>query len=156
MSNRNSVQFFQQSGLPVIQMTAGLWLRLWREPPTPHRLVQSRNLGLFMAVQRVRSVRGASFSQRRTPCEGSELGTVTLILKSECMLIFTVLLLLVEGLNVSAALSFNIAVVLVEYLVVVVNRCMRRVAIGIVLWPTVVGLSVWDVERVNGNRRCGG
>jgi len=137
-------------------MTAGLWLRLWRELPTPHRLVQSRNPGLFIAVQWVSLVRGASFSQRLTLCEGSELGTVTLILESEYTLIFTVLLLLVEGLDVSAALSFNIVVVLVEYLVVVVNRCMRRVAIGIVLWPTVVGLSMWDVERVNGNRRCAG
>jgi len=97
-------------------------------------------------------VRGPSFSQHFTLCKGSELGTVTLILESDCTLIFTVLLLLVESLEVSTALSFNIVVVLVEFLVVVVNRyrTARRVAIGIVLWLTVVGLSMWDVEHVDG------
>ena len=41
-------------------------------------------------------------------CEGSELGTVTLILECDCMLVFTTLLLLVmEGLEVYAAHSFD-------------------------------------------------
>jgi hypothetical protein len=41
------------------------------------------------------------------------LGTVTLILESDCTLVFTVLLLLAESLEVSAALRFNMVVVLV-------------------------------------------
>jgi len=73
---------------------------------------------------------GTLVSQRLTPCEGNKPVEVTLILES-------VVLLLLEGLEVSAALSFDIVVLLVEYLIVVVSRCMRRVSIGIVLWLTV-------------------
>jgi len=60
---------------------------------------------------------------------------VTLILECDCTFIFTVLLLLVEGLEVPAALNFNI---------VVVNRCRAVRRIATVLWLTVVGLSMWD------------
>jgi len=44
-------------GLPVIQMTAVLWLKLGRELPMPHE-----NLGLLISVQMVSLVRGPSFS----------------------------------------------------------------------------------------------
>lgn len=50
-----------------------------------------------------------------------ELGTVTLILKSDCTFVFTVLVLPVEGIEVSAALSFDRVVMLM--LIVVEARC---------------------------------
>ena len=50
---------------------------------------------------------GGSFPQHTALREDSELGTVTLILEGDCILMFTGLLLLVEGLKVIAALSFD-------------------------------------------------
>ena len=52
-------------------------------------------------------VGGASFPLHTTLCEDSKLGTVTLILESDCLLVFTVLPLLVEGLEIFAAFSFD-------------------------------------------------
>ena len=147
VSSRNPVQFFHQPGLPVIQMTGRLWLKHGRRPLTPYRLIQSRNLGFIIAVQRMSLVWGPSFSHRLALCEGSELGTMTLILESDRTLVFTVLLLLlVEGFEIFAALSFDI-VVEFDFVVVVVTRCRaaRSVIIGIVLWLTVVGLSTRDI-----------
>jgi hypothetical protein len=80
---------------------------------------------------------------------------VTLILESDCTLVSTVLLLLVESLEVSAVLRFNIVVVVVVCVVVVITRCRaaRRVAVWIVLGLMVVWLSMWDVEHVDGRDR---
>ena len=50
-----------------------------------------------------------------------ELGTGPLILESDWTSIFTVLLLLVEGLEVFATLSFDAVVML--FLVIAVTRC---------------------------------
>ena len=149
--SRNSVQFCQWSGLPVIQMTVALGLTLGRGPPTPYRLVKSGNLGVFIAVQRARLVRGMSISKCLALCEGSELGTVTLILESDCMFVFTVLLVLVEGLEVLVALNFDIVIALVLVVIVVIrNRAARKIARGVVLWLIVVGPSTWNVEHVDG------
>ena len=64
-------------------------------------------------------VRGMSISQNLALCVGRELGTVTLILESDCTFIFTVLMLLMEGLEVFAALRFDIAVALLLVVLVV-------------------------------------
>ena len=81
---------------------------------------------------------------------GRDLGMVTLILESDCTFIFTVLLLLVEGLEVFAALSFDIVVtpVLVAVVVVTRYRAARKVTVGVVRWLIVVGLSAWNVEHM--------
>jgi len=71
---------------------------------------------LFMAVQKAGLVGGAPFSQR---LEGRDLRTVAQVLKSECMLVFTLLLLLVEGLEGFAALGFDVVVMLVLIAIVV-------------------------------------
>ncbi|SRR5258706_2101476 len=102
-------------------MTAG------RVLPTPYKLFQSRELRLSQAEKRVKLVGGDLFPQHIALCEDSDLGTVTLNLVSDCMLVFTGLLLLVEGLEVFAALSFDRVV------------AARRVAVGMVLWLRVVG-----------------
>ena len=62
-----------------------------------------------------------SISQNLALCVGRELGAVTLILESDCTFIFTVLLLLMEGLEVFVALSFDIAVAPL-FVVLVVTR----------------------------------
>jgi len=80
--------------------------------------------------------RGAPFFQRLALCEGCELRTVALVLESECMFVLTLLLLLVEGLEAFTALGFDA--------VIVVPR-----GIGMILWLTVVGLSMRGVEHLN-------
>ncbi len=93
-------------------------------------------------------MRRTSISKRLALCEGSELGAVTLILESNCMLVFTLLLVLVEGLEVFAALSFDIVIALVVVVVVITRyRAAMKVAVGVVLWLIVVGLSTWNVEH---------
>ena len=69
--------------------------------------------------------------------------------ESDCTFIFTMLLLLVEGLEVFAALSFDIVVAPVLVVVVVTrDRAARKVVVGVVLWLIVVGLSTWNVEHM--------
>ena len=89
----------------------GVWLRLGRGLPTPYRLFQSHELRLSIAVQRAKLVGGVSFPQHIALCEGSGASTVSLILESDCMLVFTGLLLLVEGPEVFTPLSFSRVVV---------------------------------------------
>jgi len=96
-------------------------------------------MSLFIAVQRAGLIGGAPFSRR---LEGRDLRTVVLVLKIECMLVFMLLLLLVEGLEVFAALVFD---------VVVVPR-----GIGMIHWLTVVWRSTRDVEHLDGVSGVGG
>lgn len=95
------------------------------------RLVQTGNLGLFIAVQWARLAKGASFSQRLALCEGSEVNRAMLILESDCTFVFVVLLWLTEGFGVFEALSFDSRRP---------HRCRvaRRAAGGTILWLMVV------------------
>ena len=72
---------------------------------------------------------------------------MTLILESDCTLVFTVLLLLVEGLKVCGAWFRHSRRARNR-----LPRCRaaRRVTAEIVLWLTVVGLSTWNVEHLDG------
>ena len=124
VSSRNSVQFCQQT---VCQS----WWRLGSALPTPYRLVQTGNLGSFIAVQWARLAKGASFSQRLALCEGSEVNRAMLILESDCTFVFVVLLWLTEGFGVFEALSFDSRRP---------HRCRvaRRATGGTILWLMVV------------------
>ena len=94
-------------------------------------------------------VRRISISKCLALCEDSELGTVTLILESDCMFVFTVLLVLLEGFEVFVALSFDIVITLVLVVIVLTRkRVAKKIAVGAVLWLIVVGLCTWNVERV--------
>ena len=84
--------------------------------------------------------RGASISQRLALPEGCELRTVAPVLESECTLVFTFLLLLVEGLEVFAALGFDGVIVVLR------GR-------GMIHWLTVGGLSTCEWCEWCG--RCG-
>ena len=72
-------------------------------PTSPTALLKSITDPLFG------SVGDLDFS---TPplCEGCELRMVALVLESDCMLVFKLLLLLVEGFEVFAALGFEVVV----------------------------------------------
>ena len=82
----------------------------------------------FIAVQRARLLRGTPIFQHLALCVERELGTVTPILESDCTFLFTVFMLLVEGLEVFAALSFDTVVMLV--LVVVGTKCRAEESSG--------------------------
>ena len=88
---------------------------------TPYRLVQQ--LKHRHAHSRTKGEVGRGSVDFSTPraLRGQRAGHGTPILDSDCTFIFTVLLLLVEGLEVFAALSFDTVVMLI--LVVVVTRC---------------------------------
>ena len=73
-----------------------------------HRNVPRAGRRRLTGPSRVDTWSCSKYSQGPTLCEGSELSTVTLILGSDCTLIFTVLLLLVEGFKVFVALRFDV------------------------------------------------
>lgn len=75
---------------------------------------------------------------------GRELGTVTPILECDCTSIFTVLLLLVDGLEVFVALSF-VTVVIVAVVVVVTGCGVEESSKGIPI--------VWWVEAFQASRQ---
>lgn len=94
----------------------------------------------------------AAFSQRFALCKCSELRTMALALKSDCTLVFTLVVLVVEGLEVFAALGLDIVAVLVLIVAVVVQggEAARRIAMEMVLWLVIGVTNTRHIEQLVG------